>query len=191
VFAPGAGPRLGEAGLNDVARAYIIYRQQRNELRTAKALLGVRDEKDRPSESTGEMMDRAARCVAAAEDDYRLRKLEFVPNSSTLMNAGTELGLLAGCFVLPVEDSLHSIFTTLGHAAEIQRTGGGTGYSFGHLRPAGDRVASTGGTASGPVSFLRLYDTAAVSRLHGRSSARWLHGGARRVTPGHPRSNVR
>jgi ribonucleoside-diphosphate reductase alpha chain len=85
------------------------------------------------------------------------------------MNAGTDLGLLAGCFVLPVEDSLHSIFTTLGQAAEIQRAGGGTGYAFSHLRPAGDRVATTGGTASGPVSFLRLYDTAAgVVSLGGR-----------------------
>ena len=195
--------RLGEAGLDDVARAYIIYRQRRAELRTAKALLGVRDElklslaavtvlreryllrdeQGRPTESTGQMMDRAARCVAAAEDDYRpgsstqwaerfstlLRNLEFLPNSPTLMNAGTDIGLLAGCFVLPVEDSLHSIFTTLGQAAEIQRAGGGIGYAFSHLRPAGDRVASTGGTASGPVSFLRLYDTAAgVVSMGGR-----------------------
>ena len=195
--------RLGEAGLDDVARAYIIYRRRRAELRTAKTLLGVRDElklslaavtvlreryllrdeQGRPTESTGEMMDRAARCVAAAEDQYRpgsstqwaerfamlLCNLEFLPNSPTLMNAGTDLGLLAGCFVLPVEDSLRSIFTTLGQAAEIQRAGGGTGYAFSHLRPAGDRVASTGGTASGPVSFLRLYDTAAgVVSLGGR-----------------------
>ena len=195
--------RLGEAGLDDVARAYIIYRQRRAELRTAKTLLGVgdelklslaavtvlreryllRDEQGRPTESTGEMMDRAARCVAAAEDDYQpgsstqweqrfstlMRNLDFLPNSPTLMNAGTDLGLLAGCFVLPVEDSLHSIFTTLGQAAEIQRAGGGTGYTFSHLRPAGDRVATTGGTASGPVSFLRLYDTAAgVVSMGGR-----------------------
>jgi ribonucleoside-diphosphate reductase alpha chain len=195
--------RLGEAGLDDVARAYIIYRQRRAELRAAKALLGVRDElklslaavtvlreryllrdeQGRPIESTGEMMDRAAAFVAAAEDGYRsgssaqwaerfsalLRGLEFLPNSPTLMNAGTDLGLLAGCFVLPVEDSLRSIFTTLGQAAEVQRTGGGTGYTFSHLRPSGDRVASTGGTASGPLSFLRLYDTAAgVVAMGGR-----------------------
>ena len=195
--------RLGEAGLDDVARAYIIYRQRRAELRTAKALLGVRDElklslaavtvlreryllrdeDGRPTESTGEMMDRAAHFVAATEDDHQpgtsaqwaerfstlLRGLEFLPNSPTLMNAGTELGLLAGCFVLPLEDSLHSIFSTLGQSAEIQRAGGGTGYSFSHLRPAGDPVASTGGTASGPVSFLRLYDTAAdVVSMGGR-----------------------
>ncbi|MDY6870993.1 MAG: adenosylcobalamin-dependent ribonucleoside-diphosphate reductase [Actinomycetota bacterium] len=195
--------RLGEAGLDDVARAYIIYRRRRTELRTAKTLLGVRDElklslaavtvlreryllrdeQGRPTESTGEMMDRAARCVAAAEDQYRpgsstqwaerfsmvLRNLEFLPNSPTLMNAGTELGLLAGCVVLPVEDSLRSIFTTLGQAAEVQRAGGGTGFAFSELRPAGDRVASTGGTASGPMPFLRLYDTAAgVVALGGR-----------------------
>ncbi len=195
--------RLGEAGLDDVARAYIVYRQHRAELRTAKALLGVRDElklslaavtvlreryllrdeQGRPTESTGEMMDRAAQFVSAAEDNYRprsstqwaerfsrlLRGLEFLPNSPTLMNAGTGLGLLAGCFVLPIEDSLRSIFTTLGQAAEIQRTGGGTGYAFSRLRPAGDRVASTSGTASGPVSFLKLYDTAAgVVSMGGR-----------------------
>jgi ribonucleoside-diphosphate reductase alpha chain len=195
--------RLGEAGLEDLARAYVVYRQRRAELRTAKALLGVRDElklslaaatvlreryllrdeQGRPVESTGEMMDRAARCVAAAEDEYRpgssahwadrfsslMRSLEFLPNSPTLMNAGTDIGLLSGCFVLPVEDSLRSIFATLGQAAEIQRAGGGTGYAFSHLRPAGDRVATTGGTASGPMSFLRLYDTAArVVSMGGR-----------------------
>jgi ribonucleoside-diphosphate reductase alpha chain len=195
--------RLGEAGLDDVARAYIIYRQRHAELRAAKELLGVRDElklslaavtvlreryllrdeHGRPVESTGEMMDRTANFIAAAEDGYRrgssaqwaqrfsalMRRLELLPNSPTLMNAGTDLGLLAGCFVLPVEDSLRSIFATLGQAAEIQRTGGGTGYTFSHLRPAGDRVASTGGTASGPLSFLRLYDTAAgVVAMGGR-----------------------
>lgn len=187
--------QLAAAGLDEVARAYIIYRQHRAELRSAKELLGVcdelklslaavtvlreryllRDEEGRPVESTGEMMDRAATWVAAAEDSYRrgssaqwaerfsalLRSLVFLPNSPTLMNAGTKVGLLAGCFVLPIEDSIHSIFTTLGQAAEIQRAGGGTGYSFSRLRPTGDRVASTGGTASGPLSFLQLYDTAA------------------------------
>jgi len=194
---------LSEAGYDDVARAYILYRQRRAELRSAKELLGVRDElklslaavtvlreryllrdvSNRPLESTGGMMDRVAAFVAAAEDGYRrgssrrwaekfsalLRSLEFLPNSPTLMNAGTDLGLLSGCFVLPVDDSIRSIFNTLGQAAEIQRAGGGTGYTFTHLRPAGDRVGSTGGTASGPMSFLRLYDTAAgVVAMGGR-----------------------
>jgi len=141
------------------------------------------DAHGRPIESTGEMMDRAATHVAAAEDAYRpgsaeawaeafsgaLRRLDFLPNSPTLMNAGTEIGLLSACVVLPVEDSLTSIFTTLGQAALVHQAGGGTGYSFSHLRPAGDRVASTGGTASGPVSFLRVFDTAAgVLRAGGR-----------------------
>jgi ribonucleoside-diphosphate reductase alpha chain len=195
--------RLGEAGLDDVVRAYVIYRQRHAELRAAKSLLGVRDElklslaaatvlreryllrdeQGQPVESTGEMMDRAARCVAAAEDKYRpgasaewaerfsslMRNLDFLPNSPTLMNAGTGIGLLSGCFVLPVQDSLHSIFTTLGQAAEIQRAGGGTGYAFSQVRPAGDRVASTGGTASVPMSFLGLYDAAAsVVSMGGR-----------------------
>ncbi len=195
--------RLVAAGLDDVARAYMIYRQHHAESRAAKALLGVRDElklsvaaatvlgeryllsdeHGRPIESTGDMMDRAANCVAAAEETFRrgssamwaerfsalLRSLEFLPNSPTLMNAGTELGLLSACFVLPIEDSLHSIFGTLAHSAEIHQAGGGTGYAFGHLRPAGDRVARTGGTASGPMSFLRLFDTAAgVVSMGGR-----------------------
>lgn len=194
---------LVKTGYDDVSRAYILYRQRHDELRSAKKLLGIRDElklslaaitvlreryllrdqHDRPVESTGEMMDRVASFVAAAEDGYRrgsspdwaerfstlLRSLEFLPNSPTLMNAGTDLGLLAGCVVLPVEDSIRSIFTTLGQAAEIQRAGGGTGYTFTHLRPAGDRVGTTGGTASGPVSFLRLYDAAAgVVSMGGR-----------------------
>lgn len=195
--------QLATAGLNDVARAYILYRRHRAEVRAAKALIGVRDElklsvaavtvlseryllrdnRGRPAESTGEMMDRAATCVAAAEDDYRrgtsarwaerfsaaLRGLEFLPNSPTLMNAGTELGLLSACFVLPVDDSLRSIFRTLAHSAEIHQAGGGTGYTFARVRPAGDRVARTGGTASGPMSFLRLFDTAAgVISMGGR-----------------------
>lgn len=195
--------RLGEAGLDDVARAYIIYRQRRADIRSAKTLLEVRDElklslaavtvlrerylrrdeQGHPTESTGEMMDRVARWVAAAEDQHRpgssgqwaerfattLRRLDFLPNSPTLMNAGTELGLLSGCVVLPVQDSLRSIFAALGQAAEVQQAGGGTGFAFSRVRPAGDRVASTGGCASGPVSFLELFDTAAgVVAMGGR-----------------------
>lgn len=188
--------RLGEAGLDDVARVYIIYRQRRAELRTAKALLGVRDElklslaavtvlreryllhdeQGRPAESTGELMDRSARCVAAAEDQYEpgssrrwaerfatlLRNLEFLPNSPTLMNSGTDLGLLAGCFVLPIEDSLQSIFATLGQAAELQRAGGGTGYAFSHLRPAGIGWPPR---AARPADRCRFYGCMTVPRV--------------------------
>jgi ribonucleoside-diphosphate reductase alpha chain len=133
-----------------------------------------RDEEGRICESTAEMMERVARHVAQAEDEVEpgsaerwaeefaslLKELLFLPNSPTLMNAGTELGLLSGCFVLPLEDSLESIFETLKRAALIHKAGGGTGFAFSRLRPAGDRVASTGGTASGPVTFLHVFDAA-------------------------------
>ncbi len=192
---------LASLGLAGVARAFAGYRRQRADLREAKRQLGIRDElklslgaaavlreryllrdsRGRVTESTGEMMDRAAAFVAAAEDTWRpgsagrwaeafaglMRRLEFLPNSPALMNAGTSLGLLSGCVVLPVEDSLGSIFRALGDAALLHQAGGGTGYAFSHLRPKGDLVASTRGTASGPVSFLAVFDTAAAVLAQG------------------------
>ncbi|RJS72035.1 MAG: ribonucleotide reductase [Candidatus Syntrophoarchaeum sp. WYZ-LMO15] len=133
----------------------------------------LKNEKGEVIETPVEMFRRVAKAVAAAdalygdnpasseEEFYRLMtSLYFLPNSPTLMNAGTEIGQLSACFVLPVFDSLTSIFDTLKHMALIQQSGGGTGFSFSRLRPRGDIVRSTKGVASGPVSFMRIFDVA-------------------------------
>jgi ribonucleoside-diphosphate reductase alpha chain len=144
-----------------------------NALKVLAARYLLKDERGRVIESPKEMFGRIARAIAAAEKHYDgntayweerfyalLSSLTFLPNSPTLMNAGKTTGQLAACFVLPVEDSMQSIFDTLKNAALILQSGGGTGFSFSRLRPKADIVRSTGGIASGPVSFMKIYNTA-------------------------------
>jgi ribonucleoside-diphosphate reductase alpha chain len=131
-----------------------------------------RDESGKLVETPKRMFRRVARAVARVERDYgndparveeefflAMSRLEFLPNSPTLFNAGTRHPQLSACFVLPVEDSLDSIFSALKETALIEKSGGGVGFSFSRLRSRGDLVKSTLGVASGPVSFMRVFDT--------------------------------
>jgi len=134
-----------------------------------------KDNKGRVIETSEGMFKRVARHIAKAEKKYgsdadvkkmenifynMMTELKFLPNSPTLMNAGRRLGQLAACFVLPIEDSIDGIFDSLKNAAIIHKSGGGTGFSFSRLRPKDSRVGTTGGIASGPVSFMKIFNTA-------------------------------
>lgn len=147
----------------------------------AKTVLNRRylkkDSEGNPIEKPTDMFRRVARHISMAEKKFGrngearqvemearfyeiMTDLDFLPNSPTLMNAGRSLGQLAACFVLPVEDSMEGIFDALKNAAVIHKSGGGTGFSFSRLRPKNSQVGTTGGIASGPVSFMKIFNTA-------------------------------
>ncbi|EQD47814.1 ribonucleotide-diphosphate reductase subunit alpha, partial [mine drainage metagenome] len=181
----------------NVAKAYILYRNKRAEIRVAKKSLGIpedelkmpinslivlaarylsKDEDRKIIETPKMLFERVSKAIAVAEKAYgksdeQVKEIEsqfydamvsfrFMPNSPTLFNAGKELGQLSACFVLPVGDSIEEIFDAVKYTAIIHKTGGGTGFSFSRLRPSNDTVRKTGGVASGPLSFMKIFDAA-------------------------------
>ncbi len=170
---------LMDAGQPRLAKSVLGIRDDLklplNAMEVLKKRYLLRDDQQNIIETPSQLFRRVATHVAQAEKHFRsslppdavaeefyrrMSRLEFLPNSPTLMNAGASLGQLCACFVLPVEDSIDGIFEALKHMAKIHQSGGGTGFNFSHLRPKNDLVASTKGQASGPVSFMSIFDKA-------------------------------
>ena len=154
-------------GINDDLRLGI------NAIKVLQRRYLLQNEKGETIETPSQLFRRVAHAVATVENRYNqsanikkieeqfykmMSKLEFLPNTPTLMNAGTKVGQLSACFVIPVGDALQEIFEAVKWTAIIHQSGGGTGFNFSHLRPQGDPVRSSGGVASGPVRFMTIFD---------------------------------
>lgn len=190
---------LMAGGYYQTAKAYILYRSKRAELRAAEQVIGVEDdlglslnqlrvierryllhdEDGKAVETPKEWLTRVAKTLAAVEKKKEQTKweeeffqvmanFEFLPAGRTLNNAGTKQNQLANCFVLPVEDSMEGIFEAVKQTALVHQTGGGTGFNFSKLRPSGDVVSkAAGGFATGPVSFMKVFDVATRQVMQG------------------------
>lgn len=159
-----------------MSKAVPDLRLTENALKVLEKRYLMKGDSGETVESPEDLFRRVAKCVASSDLAYgksetevkeieesfyeMMTSIEFLPNSPTLMNAGRDIGQLSACFVLPVEDSMESIFDAVKNAAIIHKSGGGTGFSFSRLRPSGDIVGSTKGVSSGPVSFMTVFDTA-------------------------------
>ena len=187
---------LNEAGIKDWLTSPLPDLTE-NSLKVLQRRYLAKDREGTVIEEPEEMFHRVAHNLAQADRNYGatdqqvadteeefyqvMRRLDYIPNSPTLMNAGRELQMLSACFVLPVDDAMESIFETVKQATLVQKSGGGTGFAFSRLRPEGDIVGSTGGVASGPVSFMRAFDGATEAVKQG-STRRGANMGILNVT---------
>lgn len=150
--------QIGQNAMTVLERRYLMKDEDGNNIETVEQLFA----RVAQAIAAADLQYDAKADVASLADEFydMMTALDFLPNSPTLMNAGRELGQLSACFVLPVGDSMEEIFEAVKQAALIHKSGGGTGFSFSRLRPSGATVKTTGGVASGPVSFMRVFNMA-------------------------------